>query len=377
VFFFALAAIADFVLPYHPSFPYADTLLPSFGLPRWVYSFANFDGVHYLTIAQSGYRSVDFIQAFFPVYPLVILHSISLFFGQQVNLLILGLGVAYLSSIFLRLVWYFLIREQFGRRIAWYSFFVMLVFPTSFFFNTLYTTSLFFLLVLTTFYLASKKKWILASICILIASATRIEGIFLIPALLTELWIQWVGTRSFSFSLLKLFIRERVFTILWICLGSIGLVLFMAYLAYYFHDPLYFLHVQSSFGAGRSQSLIPYPQVVWRYLKILATTSFFTIQSFTQIQEFISGTVGLLLILLASRKVRISYTVFALFVFFLPTLTGTFSSLPRYILMCFPIYIYLGILASKYPKIATIAFFISFLLLCINTILFVQGYWVA
>ncbi len=67
-----LGYIAQFVLVYKPSFPYAYELLPKYGLPQWVYSWGNFDGVHYLTIIEKGYIGTGLIQAFFPLYPMVV-----------------------------------------------------------------------------------------------------------------------------------------------------------------------------------------------------------------------------------------------------------------------------------------------------------------
>src|SRR4030067_1829867 len=69
LFFFA--QLGSLILPFQPRFPYADIFLLPSRLPSFIWSFANLDGVHYLTIAQRGY-SAQFTQVFFPLYPLIL-----------------------------------------------------------------------------------------------------------------------------------------------------------------------------------------------------------------------------------------------------------------------------------------------------------------
>jgi hypothetical protein len=160
----------------------------------------------------------------------------------------------------------------------------------------------------------------------------------------------------------------------------------MAYLQLEFSDPLYFLTVQSEFGAGRQSQLITLPQVVWRYLKILWTTRPFDLKYFIYVQEFVlSLGAGLALLAMAYRSWRqranskqlliwIPYLLFAGIAYALPTLTGNFSSMPRYLLACFVLFIYIG--QWRWPYFF-LYLTISGLLLIINLLLFTQGYWVA
>lgn len=357
---FVLSRLADRLLPYHPSFPYADTLLTVLFVPRWEYSFANFDGVHYLTIARLGYERAANIQAFFPLYPeLMKVISQTL----HLNIVTTGLIISNIAFLVLLFVWKKLITKLYSEKTAWYSTLALLVFPTAIFFGAIYTESLFLLFVLLAFYAGYQKQWWLAGIWTLLASATRVTGIFLLPALLVEMW------QAKQISLKNL---------IGLALGSLGLLGYMGFLQQHYHDALSFMHVQSSFGAGRESSkLVLYPQVVWRSLKILLTSRPFDWKYFTYVNEFLAGTLGLVGILAAVRKIRLSFLVFALLSFILPTLTGTFSSMPRYLLTCFPIFIALGFLGEKQPWIYRLWILISIALLIINSVLFLQGYWVA
>lgn len=350
-----VTAIAANWLAFKPSFPYSETLLVPTGSPL-VWSWANFDGVHYLGIATKGYFA-QFTQAFFPLYPLLIR-----WLNQLVNhTIISGLIISHISLILALWVLYKLLRldstDQASKRILLF----LLVFPTSFFFGSLYTESLFMLFVVASFYLARRQKFFWAGLAGALASATRILGILLIPALILEIlnskrrhWLHW----------------------LYVLLPAAGLLLYMYYLNLAFHDPLYFLHSQPAFGAQRSGGkIILLYQVFWRYLKMLVTVPVTSLLYYTVFQEFLLATVFFILSLLAFKYTRRSYAVFNLLAYLLPTLTGTFSSLPRYVLILFPAFMVLDRIKSKTTRYLLLA--ISSILLALNTVLFTRGYWVA
>lgn len=380
---FAVGILADSIFVYAPSFPYADSLLTVYHLPRWLFSWANFDGVHYLTIAEKGYIGTGLIQAFFPFFPYVILRTLYVIFGQSLNTLLVGLLVtngAFLASM---LVWYKLLRTSYNQKMAWIGVMVLLLFPLSFYYVALYTESIFFLLIISIFYAARIRSWYLVSVLTVLATATRVVGIFLVPALVIELWQQWREKQNLATLQLpyhvqaQRFIQQQFKQIALIGLGSLGLFAYMTYLYATFGDWLYFLHVQSEFGGGRSEGFISYPQVLWRYIRILFTVDVWTWRYYSIVLEFLAGTVGLLYILIALKKVRLSYVIFALGAFFMPTLTGTFSSMPRYILVCFPLYLLIVHTISNRPRVKAILFILSALALAVNTMLFIQGYWIS
>src|SRR5690606_33849224 len=129
-----------------------------------------------------------------------------------------------------------------------------------FFLGALYTEALFLLLVLGSFWAARTQQWLLAGILAGIASGTRIVGVALFPALLLELWYQNRPNQPD----LKLFFSQNLRHIARISLSLAGLAFYMVYLWQTFGDPLFFFHVQSEFGAGRQESLVLFPQVLWR-----------------------------------------------------------------------------------------------------------------
>lgn len=373
---FALSFFANFFIKYQPSFPYYDQLA-NYGLPQWLYSWANFDGVHYLTIINNGYFGTGLIQAFFPLFPMLVK-----FINVINNPLLIGIFLLTILS-YILFISFYQFSKIFFKKDHFLNLLIFTLFPTSFFFGAFYTESLFIILVIQSFIHSHKKKWLIAAIFAGLASATRIIGIFLLPALLWDYLISNESFVSLISEIKKKKFWENIYnklfsrtTLLITLLSSSGLIAYMIYLYLRFDDPLYFFHVQSEFGGGRQESLVSYPQVVFRYIKILLTARPFDLKYFAYVQEFIAGTIGLLAILLPYKKIKSSHLIFSLGAFFIPTLTGTFSSMPRYILACLPLFFFIGMnLKNKKTKIAYLV--ISTLLLTINTILFIQGYWVA
>lgn len=360
-----LAMVAPAFLAFQPSYPYAVSLLAQ-PLPTWISTWAGFDGVHYLTIIEKGYVGTGLIQAFFPVFPFLI-KILSLITQQPILTgLIFNLCSTWLA---LWLAWR-LLRLDFSAQSSWFGIFALILFPTSFFLGAFYSEALFLVLSLGALLAIRLQKWWLASILIAIASATRITGIFL---LLVMMW-EWGTAKRWRYEDLKNSFSSQIWY--WL-VGSLGLVSYMGYLWQTFGDPLFFLHVQQEFGAGRSESIVLYPQVVWRYLKMLLTVRPIDWKYFSIISEFAAGILPILALIKVWRLIRPSYVVYGLASFLLPTLTGTFSSMPRYILVIWPIFCGLAILYSKKPKLAILYLIFSSLLLIINTILFIQGYWVA
>lgn len=353
--------LSPLFLPYQPSFPYASQL-NKFALPDVLSKLANFDGVHYLTISEKGYLGTGLIQAFFPLYPLLIALINPLFN----NYLASGLILSHLFALFSFYAFYALVKMDFGKKIAWWSMIFFAFFVSSFYLRSFYGESLFMTLLFASFLAAKSKKYLLAGILGFFLSSTRVIGIFILPSL----WL-----------LIYLNDKENYQAYLQVSLSAFGLLAYMIYLKWQFGDFLYFFTLQEQFGASRQSSLVTYPQVIYRYLKIFYTVRPFDLKYYAYVQEFILSVLSLIVLFLAgwqsfkSKTLQIlPYLLFALLAYFLPTLTGNFSSMPRYILACFPIFIYLAQILKAYKFLYLT---ISIIFLIINLILFSQGYWVA
>jgi len=326
----------------------------------FLWAWANFDGVHYMSIAKNGY--LQFQQAFFPFFPLVV-RFFSRLTGEY---LISGLLVSNLSFFLALYLLFRLITLDFKEKVAKRAILFLLVFPTAFYFGSLYTESLFLLLSVASFYFARKGNWFLAGLFGGLASSTRLTGIFLFPALIIEWYFQG---RSED--------RLRIKNLFPLSLICFGLLSYMWYLEKTLGDPLYFFHMQPLFGAERSgDKIILLYQVFWRYFRMILTTRL-DVLYFSVWLEFLSSILFLALIFFSFFRLRISYSVYMIFAYLAPTLTGTFSSMPRYVLVLFPGFIILSLLAEKHRLLRIAYPIIAVVLLAISTALFTRGYWVS
>lgn len=321
---------------------------------------ANFDGVYYLTIATYGYHGID--QAFFPLFPIAINGFIRMGFEPIGAALIVVAGSLFGFLYILAK----LVKIDFPKTPYIWVLILYLSFPTSFFLGSIYTESFFLFLVLLSFYFARKKRILIASIFASLASAARVIGIFMLPALFYEIFEEEKNTK-----------RRNLASYLPILLVPIGLLSYMFYLWKWWGDPLLFIHQQPLFGAGRSGGgIILLPQVIFRYIKIFISIPKTDLIFWVSVAEFIVFTLGLLLLYLAYKKgIRKSYIIFSACAIIFPTLSGTLSSMPRYILASFVIFIYLGLIKNIYFKLIIII--LGLTLQAAFAILFLQGYFIA
>ncbi len=326
----------------------------------------NFDGVFYVAISQFWYRGLD--QAFFPFYPIIVWVFANTF---SLNPSAAGIIVSIFSLFLLLFVFYKLIKLDTLKKSPFWSLLFFLSFPSAFFLGNIYTESFFILLILLSFYFVRRKHRMLGSIIAGFASGTRVVGIFLLPALIIEFYAQLKedkkklkSTDSFRYFAPLLFV-------------PLGLLSYMGFLWYKYADPLLFVHIQPSFGAGRSGGeIILLPQVIFRYVKIFLTVSPSSLTFFMSLLELTVLVLGVLVLYFAYKKgIRKSYILFSFFVLIFPTLSGTLSSMPRYILASFAMFIFLGQLENKVLKVIGITF--GFMLQGILAILFFQGYFVS
>lgn len=328
------------------------------------FSWANFDGEHYLSISIHGYKFLE--QAFFPVYPVLISTFAKPFIYDSYSALVYSILIGLLlSNIFfflaLIILWKLIVLD-YPVKVAYLTIIVMLAFPTSFYFAALYNESLFLFLSILSFYLLRTDKLFAASLIGGISSATRIFGLLLLPSFAVEVWKKKNRIAAFSLSLIPL-----------------GLIIYMIYQWIGFGDPLLFYKLQKLVGEQHQSGITLLPQVYFRYIKMILTVDPANPIYQTVLLELLVGILFFLLPIYGYfKKVRLSYLVFAMSGFLLPTIQGSFSSVPRYVIVLFPSFLILAVLINKLPnllKIVILSFSASVLM--IETAMFLRGYWVA
>lgn len=336
-------------LPWHESFPYY-TDISHYG--RYFATLAHFDGIHYLRLIQQGYQDIG-SQAFFPVYPLVIQTLTFGYFDPLATAIFINISLVVGSL--------YLVGLSLPKNIVLKFALLLLSFPTSFYLLCNYTESLFIFLVLLFFNLLSRGKYLSASLVAGLASGTRLVGVFLAISLAIEMY----KSRQSTWKIISL-----------VMIALLGISSYIYYLAFRFEDPLMFVHVQTMFGAGRSGGeIILLPQVIYRYLKIFITVSPLSILYIRALWEFGLFCISLFVLYFYRRIISLPVLTFCLLCVLLPTLSGTLSSIPRYLLVIIPLLS--GLTANISAKYFWGLLTFQYVMLIIVLAIFTQGIFVA
>ncbi|MEK7533813.1 MAG: hypothetical protein AAB600_00610 [Patescibacteria group bacterium] len=360
------AIISILILPLN--FIFTPNTLYKLNYPYLLYIWGNFDGIHYLSIAKSGYFTYQ--QAFFPFYPLIIHFAASLIHYQY---LIAGLIVSHISFFLAILtVWKLLVLDNY-KKMFFFLLLVLLMFPTSAFYGAVYNDSLFFFLATLCIYMGRQNKWILGGVVGALATLTRLNGLALFFYLLFEyLYANKFTLTSISFTKIRYFFTKHVYAILLIPFAFLG----------------YLLYVQSTQGDWNmvfssmkiwNQDKITFPlQVVWRYLKIIFLDRSFNTVYWVAIIELLFVVWYSIIIIYSYKKIRFSYWIFMVLSFLIPSLTGTFSGMPRYGLHLYPFFLSSTMfISNKRSLFKTLYFSISIILMFIVVMFFTRGYFIS
>lgn len=319
-----------------------------------IWGWSNFDGEHFTSIALYGYKSLQ--QFYFPLYPLLIRSVTSFFETVLINYVWSGIFISNIALFFALIGFYKLARLNYSEKISRLATILILIFPTSFYFGAVYSESLFLCLTVWSFYLYRKDKFLAASILAMFVSTTRIIGIVILPAFL-------VGKRFLSLLLIPF-----------------GLLSYIYYLSLNWGGVVKLYQSFTLFGEQRSNNLVLLPQVFYRYLvKIIPNLSwdYFPV-IFTVLLEISAAILFLYLILVSFRKIRWDYWIFSVLGYIIPTTSGSFSSMPRYVILLFPMFLVLAekLIGLKKPLLITILI-LMYIILSVAETLFFRGYFVS
>lgn len=355
---FLISIVVIYAFPFRPTYPYWQSDLRPLG-PRYLWTWAGFDGAHYIRMAKEGYGSA-FTQAFFPFYPLLI----RFFNFLTGNSLKTGLLISNLSFIAFLFILYKLLASSSNKKTAKKTIMLYLFFPTSFFFNSVYTESLFILLMTLFFYFLQKNKWLVSAVLAGLSSALRLVGAFFCLAIFSK-WVQRYGFKD-----KKTLLKGGLYSLI----SLLGLFCYMLFLKKEFNDPFAFLKAMSLWQKNKPVFFL---QTFFRYLRMLFDFSLTIDKYFVVIFEFITATLFLYLLFISFKKVKLSYFIYNLFAFLLPISSGTFSSLPRYVLVLFPSFFILAKILAKNKKLNLLYWVFNFIFLVISVNLFVSGRFLA
>ncbi|MDD3679372.1 MAG: hypothetical protein PHX72_00725 [Candidatus Shapirobacteria bacterium] len=329
------------------------------------WSWANFDSEHFLHIAEFGYGYSRHLPtfSFFPVYPLMLRFLNKIFFDYfiagQVIIFIFLPATIYFFNCFLK-------KENFGDKKIWLINFLFLFCPGAVFLNAFYTELPFLFFVITSLLFLKEKRYWLAVSMGLLASATRVVGVFIVPAIFWQLFqdkkISWPKKIFFS------------------TLPSLGLIGYSLFLGIRFNNPLLFGLSHQSWGKAQIvfpiQTLINYLSTVFFPPIELSRFNYYTV-----VIEFLITLLALASFIYlwwqALEKKRLEpILIFSTLAFVLPLLTGSLGTMPRYLLtflVLFPFWANIFVkLRLVFRVILTILILVVF---SSGVVLFTRGYW--
>lgn len=233
------AQLPDSFFPEHPALD---------GWARW-------DAAHYVAIAQMGYGGANPSPhgglGFFPLYPLLMRGAVEVVGASPTpaHLALAGLLISNAAFVAVVATVAWIGARQFGDRIGTHAALFLCIAPFSFFFNAAYTESLFLALSLFSLIAASHGRWWWSGLLAGLASATRLLGLALAPAILVLAWKRGARLRDAAVSA---------------CLSVSGTVLYGLYCWWQFDNPLAYFDAQATWG-GWDEHVRFYAELFFRH----------------------------------------------------------------------------------------------------------------
>lgn len=327
---------------------------------------AHWDGYWYLSIAHFGYAGRPDATAFFPLYPWVLhLLGSSIWAGIAMSLTFFAVSVVVL---------YLWVAREWGENAAWMAVVVYAFFPTAFYLNAVYTEAMYMALALGSLYAARSRHYGWAFLLTALATLTSIYGGLLSLALFVLIWQQ----------------EGRFWRAVWYSLGSVaGLLVYMAFLTWRFHDPLMFQSVQSAWGRHFAWPWVSFSNAfhdawvnraaLWDFPKLFAQGSAGAFAANFYNMVFMGATIVVLAIWGWRLPLYLwAYLAPALAVtLFFPSYNQPLMSYPRLIFENFPLLLLVAWAISHHRSLRWMYWVGSLYLGALLTALFATAHWVA
>jgi hypothetical protein len=351
------------------------------GLGGFMLLWSHRDAVWFAAIAQHGYGVRPDAPAFFPFYPLLIRAAAVIVADKYyVAGMIVSLA-AYCAAMW---VLYKLTAELADTRVAAIAVVLISVYPLSFIFSAPYSESLFLLLSASCLWLAQSRRWALAGLLGLLATLTRGSGVVLIVPLV----LLYTHDRGWTWRRVR---PEwpRDLRLGWALLVPCGLLLYMAYLWQRFGDPFVYSaaeqrHWRRALGgpwtdvwhglADSAQALRTVAYNHGDFIHGLLPGQRIELLLVPTVLPLLALVFAIACIVFGWRRLPAAYTSFAvlalLFPLLFPSRLYPMWSLPRFVLVIFPLFIALGMVTRDRPVVRWVLIGVSCALL-----LWLTGAW--
>jgi len=348
------------------------------------------DGAFYTSIALHSYHPGP-VSAFFPFYPLTIA-GLNVALGSVV---VAGIAISIASFAVALYLLHRLVAIELGERYARAAVLVLAFFPTSLFFSMVYPEALLVALTIGAVYSARTGHWARAGILGALASATHNSGILIaIPIALLYLYGPRADREQPCEGSLPWWRPRHPLRLeaLWLLLAPFGLLAFFAYMQLEFHDALRPLRLNEQIWHRHFEllgGLTGSMSAVWHALHTIANApserlfpatnhpyrlAAINIVDAGALLYALIATIGVIRMLPLAYS---AYTVIAVVTLVsAPQAVEPLDSLPRYILVLFPLQICTAVwLEDRKRTLPWLA--CSGVLLGAFTMQFATGRWVA
>ena len=307
---------------------------------RFLVGMCRWDCEWYVRLAEGGYDPFPTPKmlnagnwAFFPLYPMMV-GALSALTGLQTIVAATGLSIV-LSIGAARVAWPLL-----GKDLRAYTLFsvFLLAGPFSIYFTTFFTEVLFLFLTVCVFAALRQRQFLLAGVLAGLLSATRIVGVFIVFAILWEMW----RAHRESGGTWRDFVPAIVLKPDWLlalAVAPMGLFAYMFYLHMIIGDALAFSHVQRAWGRPMGNPVV----FIWNALIAMPRDSWIPTPS----QHLAVATlVGYGLIVMLVLRKRFDMAIYAAIALTLPLFAGMASML-RFVAGLAPMPLMLSELLAK------------------------------
>jgi hypothetical protein len=340
--------------------------------PFWD-TFARYDSGYFEGIAWGGYAPLAGGRsniAYFPVYPLLIRYVGRVFGRHHATFYITGIGIAWVSFVLAMVALYYLARLDLPRRRAERAVLLTAIFPFAFFFGVAYSEATFLLFAVLAFYGFRTRRWVLGGLCGAVATATRVPGIMMLPAL------AWVALETTSASATAASAAAPSISAPWIrpphprdrLWAAFGLLLaasgFAAYCFYIYHltgNPFEWASTLQRWGyhPGGAPWLAP-ARLIGRLLT--HPYAYLTTDPMAPYDTLygVTGITFVLLIPFVWMKLGAGYGLYMLMNLWLPLSSGVFEGVGRYCSVLFPAFLWLATIQSRTLSTAIVVLFALF-----------------
>lgn len=307
---------------------------------RFLVGMCRWDCEWYVRLAEGGYDPFPTPKmlnagnwAFFPLYPMMV-GALRALTGLQTIVAATGLSIV-LSIGAARVAWPLL-----GKDLRAYTLFsvFLLAGPFSIYFTTFFTEVLFLFLTVCVFAALRQRQFLLAGVLAGLLSATRIVGVFIVFAILWEMW----RAHRESGGTWRDFVPAIVLKPDWLlalAVAPMGLFAYMFYLHMIIGDALAFSHVQRAWGRPMGNPVV----FIWNALTAMPRDSWIPTPS----QHLAVATlVGYGLIVMLILRKRFDMAIYAAIALTLPLFAGMASML-RFVAGLAPMPLMLSELLAK------------------------------